>query len=146
MIHYVKDNEETLGIIIKSNFTRSQFDIEFFTDDSSTQQLGYMKRHKGHEIIPHRHIIYDRIVSTTSEVLIIKSGIVRVDFYNDNERYLKSYILEPNDIVLLQSGGHGFEIIEDAEIFEIKQGPFSSEHDKIRFQNKNITTLKIHEL
>jgi hypothetical protein len=66
-------------------------------------------------------------------VLFIKSGKVRVDFYDDDKNYLESRILEKGDVILLAAGGHGFEMIENAEMIEVKQGPYCGDEDKVRF-------------
>ncbi len=123
---------QLLSIIIKADFKKSG--IEFFTPDSFSQQLGYMNRPSGYIIEPHVHNPVIREVIWTQEVLFIKSGKVRVDFYDDSKNYLESRILEKGDIILLASGGHGFEIIDDAEMIEVKQGPYCGERDKTRFE------------
>ena len=61
----------------------------------------------------------------TQEVLIIKKGILRVDFYDEYEDYLESRNLYAGDIILLVSGGHGFKVIDEVEMIEVKQGPYS---------------------
>jgi mannose-6-phosphate isomerase-like protein (cupin superfamily) len=84
-------------------------------------------------------------VSFTKEVLFIKSGKVRVDFYDDNQKYLESFILQQGDVVLLASGGHGFEMIEASEIIEVKQGPYAGDHDKTRFNPIDSSQIVIKE-
>lgn len=69
----------------------------------------------------------------TQEVLFIKKGKLRVDFYDDDEQYIESRILEAGDVILLVSGGHGFTVIEEVEMIEVKQGPYSGDEDKKRF-------------
>ena len=76
-----------LAIILRSDFKKDG--IEFFTPNDFSQQLGYMKRDEGYEIPPHVHNPVKRSVDYTKEVLFIKSGRVRVDFYSDNKQYLK---------------------------------------------------------
>jgi hypothetical protein len=131
MVEIIKYNELKLAIIIRASFKNSG--IEFFTDESDSQQLGFMTRQKGHVIIPHRHNLVERKVHLTQEVLFIKSGLVRCDFYNKNEVYVDSRVLGQGDVVLLSDGGHGFEILETAEIIEVKQGPYCGIEDKVRF-------------
>ena len=131
MIERIINNEKLLSVIIRSNYKSDG--IEFFTPGDFSQQLGYMNRPKDYVIPPHVHNSVQRDVHFTQEVLIIKSGKIRVDFYNDNMKYLESRILNKGDIVLLAHGGHGFEMIEDSEIIEVKQGPYVGEMDKIRF-------------
>ena len=93
-----------------------------------------MKRSSGYIIDPHIHYPIKRITTNTQEVLIIKQGKVRVDFFDNNKMYLTSRLLSEGDVILLCSGGHGFEFIDTAEIIEIKQGPYDKNMDKIRFK------------
>jgi mannose-6-phosphate isomerase-like protein (cupin superfamily) len=72
-------------------------------------------------------------VEYTKEVLFIRSGRLRIDFYDDRQNYLESRTLSAGDIVLLARGGHGFEMLEDCEIIEVKQGPYAGDKDKTRF-------------
>ena len=74
-----------------------------------------------------------REIQHTMEVLIVKRGKLRVDFYSCQQAYLESRTLEAGDFILLASGGHGFTALEDLEMIEVKQGPFVGGSDKIRF-------------
>ena len=121
-----------MAIIIRSNFSTEG--IEFFTPNDFSQQLGYMNRPAGYVIEPHVHNIVKREVELTNEVIFIKSGLVRVDFYDDEHFYLESRVLNPGDVILLASGGHGFEMLEKSEIIEVKQGPYAGDSDKSRFK------------
>ncbi len=131
MVEYIKHNDKILSIIIRTHFQKNG--IEFFTPDSFSQQLAYMKRDADYLIDPHIHNIVKRDIDTTQEVLFIKSGKVRVDFYDNEKSYLESRVLNQGDVILLADGGHGFKMIEDSEIIEVKQGPYAGEMDKERF-------------
>ena len=139
MVEYINDNELKLAIIIRNKYRTDG--IHFFTDKFDSQQLGYMNRPAGYEILPHKHNIVEREIRLTQEVLFIKSGKVRVDFYGNEQNYIKSTLLIEGDVILLSEGGHGFKIIQDAEIIEVKQGPYCGEIDKIKFNS--ITENKI---
>lgn len=130
---------ETLAIHIKSDFSKDG--IAFFTPDEYSQQLAYMKHPAGHRIIPHVHNQVERTVFYTQEVLVIKSGSVRVDFYDNDRQYLQSTVLNKGDVILLASGGHGFEVLEELEMYEIKQGPYVGDDDKTRFDG-NVEEIK----
>lgn len=130
---FVNDAQgKNLAIIIKPDFDKQG--VEFFTPDEYSQQLAFMKHNKGKIIDPHVHNHMKRQVHYTQEVLVIRRGKLRVDFYTDEKEYLESYMLAQGDVILLASGGHGFEVIEDLEMFEVKQGPYAGEADKTRFQ------------
>jgi precorrin-6x reductase len=93
-----------------------------------------MKHPAGRVIVPHTHNLIMRQVSFTQEVLFLRQGRLRVDFYDDGQQYLESRILEEGDVILLAGGGHGFEALSEVEIIEVKQGPFAGEADKVRFE------------
>ena len=136
MIDIIKDNnEKTLAIVVKSNYDKPG--ITFVTPDDYSQQLAYMHHPKGHVILPHIHNIVKREILYTKEALIVKKGKVQCDFYSEDKHYLKSIIIETGDVLLLVSGGHGFKCLEETEMFEVKQGPYAGENDKIRFDPQN---------
>jgi len=141
MIKKIYDGDSLLAIIVSNKFDEPG--IHFFTPDDFSQQLAYMKHPKGKTIIPHVHNRVPRQVEYTQEVLFIKSGKIRVDFYDMKQQYLESHVLSQHDVILLIKGGHGFEILEDLEMFEIKQGPYVGESDKTRFAAIQTKGIKI---
>lgn len=140
MIEKIIHNDLELAIIIRSTYNIDG--IKFFSSESDSQQLGYMNRPKDYVIVPHKHNILPREVHYTQEVLFIKSGKIRVDFYDNNKVYIKSTILNEKDVILLSKGGHGFKMIEKSEIIEVKQGPYNGEKDKIRFNSVEDNKIK----
>lgn len=133
MIEQIIHQEIVLAIIIRANYHKEG--ISFFTPGDFSQQLGYMNRPKGYVIDPHVHNLVERKVTLTQEVLYIKKGKVRVDFYDDDRNYLESRTVATGDVILLAAGGHGFEMIENSEIIEVKQGPYCGDEDKVRFEH-----------
>lgn len=131
MIEKIENNSELYALIVYHTFAKSG--ISFFTPDEFSQQLAYMSHPAGKSIQPHIHNPVPRQVSYTQEVLFIKSGKLRVDFYDEQKNYLTSRELQGGDVILLAKGGHGFEVLEDLEMFEVKQGPYAGEQDKTRF-------------
>lgn len=143
MIEHVTHEGKTLAIVIRAGFRKDG--IEFFTPPEFSQQLAYMKRGKGYAIPPHVHNPVPREVRFTHEVLFIKSGSVRVDFYQDGDAYLKSLVLGPGDVILLCDGGHGFAMLEESEIIEVKQGPYAGEDDKRRFPSVDEACVRLED-
>lgn len=131
MVEHFYDNDQLLGIVIRAEYHKEG--ISFFTEPEFSQQLGYMKRPSGYVISPHVHRPVYREVHITQETLFIRSGKVRIDFYSNDQQYLKSVIIKSGDVVLLANGGHGFEMLEQSEIIEVKQGPYAGDNDKLRF-------------
>jgi len=120
-----------LAIVLDRDYSAEG--IEFFTGPESSQQLGYMKRPSGYEVVPHRHNHVERKVRLTQEVLFVKSGSCRLDLYSEANEVDTSVVLKAGDVVLLAEGGHGLVMLEETEIIEVKQGPFSGDMDKTRF-------------
>ena len=131
MIQEILKDGSILAMILRVNYYSEG--IKFFTPNDFSQQLGYMNRPKGYKILPHLHNRVIRNVEFTNEVLLIKSGKVRVNFYDENKIYFQSEILNKGDVILLVKGGHGFEMLEQSEMIEIKQGPYVNDKDKTQF-------------
>lgn len=127
----IYDNKE-YAIVIRAD--HNEEGIDFLTDPAYSQQLAYM-HHKDDKIIDaHYHNKVKRSVFMTQEVLVIRKGVLRVDFYNDDNAYIESVLLNEGDIILLISGGHGFKVIKEVEMVEVKQGPYLGDEDKTRFK------------
>jgi hypothetical protein len=110
--------------------------IQFFTSNDLSQQLASMSYAPGKVIEAHTHNPVLREVSYTQEALFIRKGKVRVDFYTQQQEYRMSRVLGTGDVVLLIKGGHGFEVLEDLNMVEVKQGPYVGDADKTRFAAK----------
>ena len=131
MVEEVKKKEKLLALIIRNDY--SSDGVDFITPNDFSQQVAYMHHPTGKVIDAHVHNLVYRNVVLTQEVLFIKKGVLRVDFYDEYEDYLESRDLHSGDIILLVSGGHGFRVLEEVEMIEVKQGPYSGEQDKKRF-------------
>ncbi|PIS12090.1 MAG: hypothetical protein COT73_00380 [Bdellovibrio sp. CG10_big_fil_rev_8_21_14_0_10_47_8] len=143
MIERIQHLDKELALIVRHSFRKEG--IEFFTPNTYSQQIGYMNRPTGYVIAPHVHNAVPREVQFTKEVLLIKSGRLRVDFYSDSQEYLESTILFAGDIILLAFGGHGFVMLEPTEIIEVKQGPYAGDQDKTRFEPVEDAKVKLRK-
>lgn len=127
-LEYFYYNEELYCIIIRDNFIGNS--VIFFTEDDTPQQLGYLPHKKGNMIKPHLHKVLKREIFNTNEVLFIKKGKIKINFYNSEKEFIGSEILETGDVIHLSKGGHGFEILEESIMLEVKQGPYLGVNDK----------------
>lgn len=130
-IEEVKKKNKLLAMIIRNDYDCDG--VDFVTPNEYSQQVAYMHHPAGKIIDAHVHNLVHRNVVMTQEVLFIKKGVLRVDFYDEYEDYLESRDLHAGDIILLVSGGHGFHVLEEVEMVEVKQGPYAGEADKKRF-------------
>jgi hypothetical protein len=134
---------QLLALIIRKDYAEPG--VHFFTPDEFSQQLGYMKHAARTRIQPHIHKRVRRELQFTQEVLFVRKGKLRVDFYDDSQRYHCSRILEGGDVILLASAGHGFEVLEDVEMFEVKQGPYAEAEDKVRFRGVDADHVTLND-
>lgn len=142
MIENIIYKKKLLALIVNGKY-RKKKGISFFTPNESTQQFGYMKHKKNHIILPHLHKKRVTKISYTTEVIILLKGSLRIDFYADLKKYLFSKIINKNDIIMLVSGGHGFKVLKDVEMIEVKQGPYSLSKDKVKFESTLEKNIKI---
>jgi hypothetical protein len=133
MIEKVLYKNKLFALIVRRQF-RKKSGINFFTSKEATQQFGFMKHKKNHIVKPHKHNKRLTKILRTTEVILLLKGTLRVDFYNDKNKYLFSKIINEGDVIMLVHGGHGFKILKNAEMIEVKQGPYSLASDKIKFQ------------
>ena len=137
----IRHNGEMLALIVRHEYSKPG--ISFFTPHDLSQQLAYMRHPAGKLIEAHFHNPMPRTVAYTQETLFIKSGRLRVDFFDDQQQYLESRELKAGDVILLIKGGHGFEVLEELEMIEVKQGPYAGDQDKTRFVGKIPASLKL---
>ena len=63
------------------------------------------------------------------------TGSIRATIYGDNRKQIRQLEVFSGDVLILISGGHGYEILEDdTHVLEIKNGPYlGAEIDRTRF-------------
>lgn len=128
MLKRIAKGEVVYAIVVPSTFKKEG--VEFFTPQHFSQQLGYMNHKAGYEIPAHDHEIHLRKIEFTQEVLIIRSGKIVAHIFDENRTHIEDITLTSGDVILLCAGGHGFSIIEDTEMIEVKQGPYMGDVDK----------------
>ena len=133
MLEIIKDNDEIIAIILGHSY--KQDGVNFLTPDDHSFQLAYMNRKKGDMVPAHYHKKNEKIITDTTEVLLVRSGKMKVTLFSSKLVPLKEFELGAGDLILMVSGGHRFEMLEQTELVEIKQGPYiSKEKDKHIFE------------
>jgi hypothetical protein len=132
LIEKIVHHGNVIAIIIHNEYNNPG--IKFLSEESFSLQIGYMSRPAGYQVIPHIHNPVERHTVGTQEVLFIKKGKIRIDFYSYEQVYLDSRTLTEGDVIFLIGAGHGIDILEPAEIFEVKNGPYIEGADKGRFE------------
>ena len=142
MVEKIYHKKKLYALIVKAKF-RKKKGISFFTPNYTNQQFGYMKHDKGYLIKPHKHKKRTTKIFYTTEVIILFKGRLRVDFYDQKQKYLFSKIIKEKDIIMLVHGGHGFKVLKNIEMIEVKQGPYSKIKDKKKFNKIDEKKIKI---
>jgi hypothetical protein len=95
----------------------------FVTPGALNLQLGFVVYPRGGRVPAHRHRPLPRTTTGTAEAVLVRSGRCEVDLY-DAARARITCALGPGDLILILGGGHGFRMLEDTVLLEIKQGPY----------------------
>lgn len=105
----------------------------FVTPPEINLQLGYVVYPNGGQVLRHMHRPIERHITGTTEIIFIKKGRCLMDIYDDKQKLVNSIDLKQGDTVLMIGGGHGFRMLEDTILLEIKQGPYTGMEEKVRF-------------
>lgn len=132
-IEFVNDGEVILSLIIRSDVSPEK--TTFVTPDEFYQQAGFVVYPAGADIANHTHLPISRHLIGTPETLIVRKGKMIARFYNMDHELKGQATLQTGDIVMLVNGGHGFTLLEDTILLEIKQGPYTGLVEKERFND-----------
>lgn len=123
--------QQTLCLIIRATLVPEK--TTFLTPSTFNQQVGFIVYARGGEIQRHVHRRLERRVVGTAEVLVVRKGRCELDVYNNERELVATRELRSGDIMLMVSGGHGFRMLEDTVLLEVKQGPYPGIDEKERF-------------
>lgn len=132
MIEKICDSRgEVIALLIQPDL--SERGVNFFTDPNFPLQVARMSHSRGHKIAAHTHNPRSSHINTTSEVILVQSGILSTTLYSNRYELIVTRTLHAGDIIVIMSGGHSFEVNEECIFFEVKQGPYDSTNDKTIF-------------
>jgi hypothetical protein len=130
-VETITRGSKTLCILVRANPLPQV--TTFYTPNEFNLQLGKIVYSANTEIPRHTHRPVSRNVMGTSEVIFVQKGRVILDIYDDARLLVTSREMGEGDVVALVSGGHGFRLLEDSVLVEVKQGPYSGLQEKDRF-------------
>jgi len=122
---------EVLAVIVRAELMPES--TRFITPDTYSLQMGMIVYGKDRSITPHMHLPVVRQVEGTNEVVQVRRGGCLVDIFDRDRNLVCQHALRQGDLILLRCGGHGFRMLEDTVLFEVKQGPYVDGKDKERF-------------
>ena len=137
MIERIKDNQELLAVILRDEYVKEG--LNFLTDVEESFQVGFHNVKKGKRYMAHKSKPFEKLENfKANKIYYVKSGKVGIDIYNKENKKIKYAFLNPGDLILFIEGGHGLDVIDDAKIIEIKQGPYrGTDSEKEFIEGKN---------
>lgn len=94
------------------------------TGGQESLQLVTLKHPKGRYLLAHTHKPTPRKTTKMQECIVVKKGKIKVDLYGPDKKMFKKITMKVGDLLILLNGGYGIHILEDAEMIELKNGPF----------------------
>lgn len=131
LLKVVSADGEQLAFIVSADWEPET--TTFLTPGSLPMQMGMIVYKENDAIIPHVHLPITRTVEGTSECIIVRKGHCLIDIFDTNKNFVSTHELKAGAIILLLGGGHGFRMLENTVLFEVKQGPYAGDLDKARF-------------
>lgn len=113
----------------KQIITRTQF----ITPQNANLQVGHIAYPAKSIISRHIHKKIIRRLDRTEEVLIVRKGSCLFDIYDERKKLVTTRKVGEGDIIIITGGGHGFRVVKDLVLLEIKQGPYTGIDEKERF-------------
>jgi hypothetical protein len=106
---------------------------QFVTPDECNLQVGHVVYAGGSQIPRHMHLPLERHVIGTTELLLVQKGRCEVDIFGPDRRLVATRELSVGDMLIAVAGGHGFRVLDDTVLLEVKQGPYPGGAEKERF-------------
>lgn len=116
---------ELIAVWVHNHQPNPKTPTEFLTKPKNDLQVAVIQRKEGEVIEAHRHAVRMRSLTTTQEVLLVCEGRMRFDLYDSQGDPVRSDVAHAGDILILCRGGHGFQMLDDTTLIEIKQGPYN---------------------
>ena len=130
-VEIISANGQPLCYVIRGSTQPTQ--TTFITPPDSKQQVGFIVYSRDGVIKRHIHRQLERHIVGMAEVLVVRSGHCQIEVYDEEKKPVTVRDLYQNDVVVMVAGGHGFKIVEDTVLLEIKQGPYLGPEDKELF-------------
>jgi cupin fold WbuC family metalloprotein len=120
-----------IAMVIRAGFSTQE--TRFLTQESHQFQLGFIVYKAGSTIPCHTHLPIPRSLVGTSEAILVRQGRAVVMLFDTQRVLITEMELRVGDLIVLYKGGHGFRLLEDTVLMEIKQGPYIGLDEKQRF-------------
>lgn len=97
------------------------------TDTEEPVGILTFKHPKGAHFGAHYHKPVKRVTPHLEECFILRKGKIRIKLYTKDKGYIKSVYLKAGQAYLTINGGHEIDVMEDCEMYEVKNGPYKED-------------------
>ncbi|MEP6731077.1 MAG: hypothetical protein ABJE10_10590 [bacterium] len=130
-VEHISSAGRPLAFIIRAELSPAE--TTFLTPPDFRQQVGFVVYPEGGEIARHIHLPRERQLVGASEVIVVRSGRCELDIYDDDRSLVATRALRTGDVMIMVAGGHGFRMLENTVLLEVKQGPYTGQSEKVVF-------------
>jgi mannose-6-phosphate isomerase-like protein (cupin superfamily) len=132
LVERITDTQGTvLALVVRREYAPDV--TTFVTEPESGLQVGLIVYPAQGSVPRHRHHPIERRLTGTPEVLVVREGRCQADIFDDEAELLATCELSAGDLIVLLGGGHGFRMLDDTVLVEVKQGPYPGVDEKERF-------------
>jgi hypothetical protein len=122
LFDFITEGGETFAIIVRNVAAAEKYN--FPTAPGESLQLGVLRFKAGDVVAPHAHHPKPAQAIAAQEFFIVQSGQIVVAVYREDGSQVARQPLGPGEAILLLRGGHGIEFSTDAQVLEVKTGPY----------------------
>lgn len=119
------------GTLVAILIRKFENGITPLSDSDQPLQVLIHNREKGSHTKAHVHKPTERVTRTLQECLVVLKGRIKIDFFTENKSIFKSIEASKGEVIIFISGGHAVSVLDDAEIVEVKNGPFIEDREFI---------------
>ena len=121
---YSKINDKPIHIIFYKKDFNTRKDL---IDPKEFIQVATLRLNNKQTFHPHKHkwkkCLNNKIIAQESWVII--RGVVKVDYYDTDDKFLQSEIIKSGDCTITLEGGHNYTSLrKDTLVYEFKTGPY----------------------
>jgi len=120
-----RSNQQLIAVLCSVSVYSKPDSADFITERGHSIQVGVLCKSAGEIVKAHQHLPEQKVVRGCQEVLIVTEGELQVTIYDTDHNFVGTTVIYPHQIFIQYVGGHKFEVLDDVQFIEIKQGPYT---------------------
>lgn len=116
--------------------------VKFVSEPEWSLQVGLLEWPRALAVSAHAHLPHNPGQVLHQEFLLVVSGEVEVEFFDETGFRFQTEILAQGQALLQVRGGHGFRSLTESRLIEVKSGPYQGrEKDKVAIEASPAASL-----